>query len=107
MVQFRCVDAGEIVRPFVAVYVGLYADVLGEFAIVTELNDFVNTAVERLTAGKVHVHVLSVRGNVGDDEDLGIARLTVEVAAGEQERIAVQVVQHIAMLQAAPKFLED
>ena len=85
----------------------MYADVLGEFAIVTELNDFVNAAVKRLTAGKVYIHVLSVRGYIGDDEDLGIARLTVEIAAGEQKRVAVQVVQHIAMLQAAPEFLED
>ena len=33
--------------------------------------------------------------------------LTVEIAAGEQERIAVQGVQHIAMLQADPKLLEN
>ncbi len=47
------------------------------------------------------------RNGGDDDEDLGIGRLTVEIAAGEQERIAVQGVQHIAMLQADPKLLEN
>lgn len=89
------------------VYVGLYADVLRELAAVAELNHFVNTAVKRFPAGKVHVHVLNVRGDVGDDEYFGVARLTVEIAAGEQEGIAVQVVQHIAMFQTSPELLEN
>lgn len=73
LVQFYGVDIGEIARPFVAVYVGLYADVLDEFAVVTELNDLMNAAVERLTAGGINTGVLEVRGNISDDEDLGIA----------------------------------
>lgn len=85
----------------------MYTDVFRKFAVVAEFNAFMNMAVKRFPAGSINTRVLEVRGDVCDDEDLGIARLTVEVTAGEQERIAVQVVQHVAMLQSASEFLEN
>ena len=100
-------DVIQIVRPLVAVYVGLYTGIFNEFRVIAELHDFVNAAIECFTAGQVHVYVLRIRGDIGNDENLGIARLTVEIAAGEQERVAVQVVQHVAMFQAAPELLKD
>ena len=60
--------------------------------------DDIDAAEERFACFHVHGGILSVRGNVGDDKDLGVTSLTVEVPAGKQQRIAVQIVQHIAVL---------
>lgn len=94
-------------RMSIAVYIGLYTLIVHYTAIRLVLTYHMNTAEERLTGFRVDGLILLVRGNIGDDEHLGKTRLTVEVAAREQERIAVQIVEHIAMLQAAAKFLKD
>lgn len=66
-----------------------------------------NTAVKGFTAFQINVHVLTVRGDIGDNKDLSITGLTVKVTAWEKKRITVQVVEHIAMFQTAPEFLKD
>lgn len=71
------------------------------------LTHLVDTAKERLPCLPVNVHVLFIRGNVGNDEHLRETRLTVEVAAREKQRIAVQIIQHIAVLQTRTELLEN
>jgi len=108
--KLACVqhDSGfSILPPAGAVPIGLYAGVLGEAAIVTEVNDTVNAAVKGFPALLVDTCVLAVRGNIGDDKDLGVTGLPVEVAAREKKRIAVQIIEHITVFQAATEFLED
>ena len=55
----------------------------------------------------IDIEILRVWRNVGNDKDFCETGLTVEVTAREQERIAVQVVEHIAMLEAAPELFKD
>lgn len=97
----------HIVRPLVAVKIGLHTVVFRRTAIGFVLHDLMNATEESIAALCVHVRILRVRWNIGDDEYLGEAGLTVEVAAWEQQRIAVQIVEHIAMLERAAKFLKN
>ena len=55
-------------------------------------------AEEGLTAGSVNALILQVRRNVGHDENFCEAGLPVEIAAGKQKRVTVQIVQHVTML---------
>lgn len=90
-----------------AVYVGLYTGPFLSSASFLELHDFVDTPEKGVAGFTVDVHVLAVRRKIGDDEHFCVTRLTVEIAAREKKRIAVQIVEHVTVFQAAPEFLED
>ena len=72
-----------------------------------EMNDLMNPAEKGFPAGGVNACILGVRRNVGDDKYLGVTGLPVKVAARKEERIAIQIVQHIAVFQSATELLED
>ena len=74
------------VSPLVAVKIGLYTVVFRHTAIGFVLHDLMYAAEESVSALRVHVAILCVGRDIGDDEYLGEARLTVEVgeAAGSR-----------------------
>ena len=92
--------------PLVTVNVGLNAGVIRRPEL-RKLTDGIDTAKERLTRFQVDIRILGIGRNVGDDKHLCITGLTVEVTTRKKKRIAVQIVEHIAMLQTAPELFKD
>ena len=78
--------------------IGMNAGVVGHTPGILKFTDNVNSTEKGVAGLTVNVHILFFRGNVGNDEHFGETGLPIEIAAREEQRIAVQVVKHIAML---------
>ena len=74
------------------------AGVVGHTPGILKFTDNVDSTEKGLPGLTVNVHILFLRGNIGDDENLGETGLPIEITAREKQRITVQVVKHIAML---------
>lgn len=66
-----------------------------------------DTAKESGAGFLYRVCILLFQGQVANDKNLGIARLTVEAAAGEQKRVAVQIVENVRNLELRAVLLEN
>ena len=66
-----------------------------------------DTAIESKTGFLYHSCILLFQREIADNENLGITRLPVEVAAGEQQRVAVQIVEDISDLELGAVFLKN
>ena len=53
------------------------------------------------------IYVLFFQRDVADNENLGITGRLIVIAAGEIQRIAVQVVEHVLYLHGASELIED
>ena len=78
----------------------------GTAAAFAVLYHFVNPAEKGFPAGLVNVEILFRGRYVGDDEHTGETGLPTEVAAREQERVAIQIVQYIWIKAQGGKILK-
>ena len=67
-------------------------------ALFGEPDNLVDSTEKRCPRGLVHSTILVFRGYVRDDENLRETCLAIEVSTGQQQRVAVQIVEHVAML---------
>ena len=86
-----------IINPFIPINIGLYPRIVHNPAGILKLPNDMYTAEKGLPCFTVDIHILIFGGNVRDDENLSEAGLPIEIAARKKQRIAVQIVQHIAM----------
>ena len=66
-----------------------------------------NTAIESGAGFLYHICILFFQREIADNEDLGIAGLPVEIAAGELYGVAVQIVEHIGNTELGAVFLKN
>ena len=96
-----------ILYPIITVHIGTNTVIFNHSTSFIIVQNLMDTAVKGIAACLIDIQILFIRCNIGDDENFGITRLTIEIPARQKKRITVKIIQHIAVFQTTTKFLKN